>query len=194
MRAALKHMVVAGLAFAALSPVSLADDGVPQVPGGVGPLHPVDPLHEQNPPTHIGRDFHEQDEEDADPTTYHGSQLSEAMLHRSPEVHQPLPGERKFKRSPPSHADGRRAGRRRPNDAIRHSYKKGDGSKASHAYDYLYDELTELREELVDTEDTFGHDSDDVHEILAKIRLLEQIRRNAKVGCAPQCVAVRRVK
>ena len=60
-------------------------------------------------------------------------------------------------------------------------YKKGDGSKKAHAYDFLYDELTELREELIDAEDTFGPDSDHEHEIQLKIRLKEKIRRSANV-------------
>ena len=70
----------------------------------------------------------------------------------------------------------RPGGRRR-----REGRRKGDGSKPSHAYDYIFEEVDELREELIDTEDTFGHDSDEVHEMMSKIRTLEQIQRNAKM-------------
>ena len=73
----------------------------------------------------------------------------------------------------PSHVGGRR--RRRRNQ------RKGDGSQPSHAYDYLFEEIEDLREELVDTEDTFGFDSDEVHDMMAKLRLLEQIKRNAEM-------------
>ena len=64
------------------------------------------------------------------------------------------------------------------------TYRRGDGSLKSHAYDYLIDELNDLREELHDTEDTFGTESNEAHAIMSKIRLYEQIRRGAKVRIA----------
>jgi len=79
----------------------------------------------------------------------------------------------------PSHV-GRRHSRPGGRRRKRHN-RKGDGSQPSHAYDYIFDEIDELREELIDTEDTFGHDSDEVHEMMSKVRLLEQIQRNAKM-------------
>ena len=84
-------------------------------------------------------------------------------------------------RHPPRHS-GASSGRRhsRPGNK-RRTHRKGDGSKPSHAYDYIFDEIDELNEELVDTEDTFGHDSDEVHEMLSKVRLLEKIQRSAKM-------------
>ncbi len=83
-------------------------------------------------------------------------------------------------RHPPSHVGGRRhsrPGRRKRTP----EHRKGDGSKPSHAYDYIFDEIEELKEEIIDTEDTFGHDSDEVHEFLSKLRTLEQIQRNAEM-------------
>lgn len=83
----------------------------------------------------------------------------------------------------PSHVppEYRRKGRRRKRRPKNFDHLKGDGSKPSHAYDYIHEEVHHLNMELADTEDTFGHESDEVQEILSKVRLLEQIQRNARM-------------
>jgi hypothetical protein len=68
-----------------------------------------------------------------------------------------------------------------PEKLHRRKYRKGDGSKDSHKYDYLVDELHELRETLIETEQTLGHDSEEGRTLQSQIRLKERIRRNAKM-------------
>ena len=144
----------------------------------------VDPdSRQQRPSSHVAREEWE-DHANADDLRNHPDP---AHLLRDHEAHhadgelphadgsEPEPPRRHSK---PSHVGGSRRRRRRRR---RETHPKGDGSKPSHAYDYIYDELEEMREELIDTEDTFGHDSDEVYEIMSKMRTLEQIQRNSKM-------------
>lgn len=142
----------------------------------VNEMPETDPRHEVHPPSHVPRNEVNPHE---DPN--HDHPQKEHLL-RDHEAHHAL-GQRPHEdgskpiRDAPSHV-GRRHSRPRKRKT---NHRKGDGSKPSHAYDYIFDETEELREELIDTEDTFGHESDEVHEIMSKIRTLEQIQRDAKM-------------
>ena len=174
MKLLLKHVVVAA-ALTLSGLLNHLEDGCPSLAAASESdperLNP-DPRHEEHPPTHVGR--HPHDHADGD----HSPGRPRRERFAQPED---MPGPPHF--DPPAHPHGARdaAGRPRASESFHRHYQKGDGSKPSHKYDYVIDELIELREELVDTEDTFGHDSDEAHVLEAKVRLKEQIRRNAKV-------------